>query len=223
MINASMLTQTPVDKLLEGMLSSLQRTSEELDDSVRRREMLLRQSREILAAASKALVAIQGGRFDEARRILDGGRGLLEELRKESKGDLARYLTAPGAELVEAEVVWSVAQGLPVASREELGVDGATYLLGLLDAIGEIKRLVVDSVRLGDVKRAESLFELMENIYMHLTPFAVYDHVVTGVRRKLDVDRLLVESTRAMVAEELRRSALLKALDQLGVDRKRQS
>jgi predicted translin family RNA/ssDNA-binding protein len=47
--------------------------------------------------------------------------------------------------------------------------------------------------------------------------------VVTGVRRKLDVDRLLVESTRAMVAEELRRSALLKALDQLGVDRKRQS
>ena len=78
--------------------------------------------------------------------------------------------------------------------------------------MGEIKRMVYDKLRKGEVARASDLFELMEEIYTLLSPFAVYDHIIQGVRRKLDVSRILVENTRAAITEEVRRMEFLKGM-----------
>jgi translin len=67
-------------------------------------------------------------------------------------------------------------------------------------------------LRKGNVKRASDLFELMEEIYTRLAPYAIYDHIIQGIRRKLDVSRILVENTRSAVTEEVRRAEFLKGM-----------
>jgi translin len=98
---------------------------------------------------------------------------------------------------------------------QELDVMGSSYLTGLLDCVGEIKRLVYDRMRSGNEKDAEKLFETMEVIYNAIYPFAVYDNIVSGLRKKLDVARVLIEDIRAVVTEESRRKALIEAIDSL--------
>src|ERR671929_84561 len=98
-------------------------------------------------------------------------------------------------------------------SMKELEVTGESYLTGLLDCVGEIKRLIYDRMRSGKGKDAEKLFATMEEIYNAIYPFAVYDNIVSGLRKKLDVARMLIEDIRATVTEESRRRAIIGAID----------
>ena len=84
--------------------------------------------------------------------------------------------------------------------------------MGLLDCIGELKRLTLDNIRNGQLKKADKIFAIMENLYQTLYPFAMYDKIVKEARRKLDVNRVLVEETRAVITEEVRRNHFVKAL-----------
>src|SRR5262249_30697489 len=115
-------------------------------------------------------------------------------------------------ELVEANALKCIVSGAPIPSHSELGVSGPAYLTGLLDCIGEIKRLVYDRMRSGNEKDAEKLFATMEELYSSVYPFASYDNIVPGLRKKLDVARVLIEDIRAVVTEENRRMALIGAV-----------
>lgn len=53
-----------------------------------------------------------------------------------------------------------------------------SYVLGLLDCIGELKRMIFDEIRIGDIDNATRIFEVMENLYLYLYPFSMYDKVV---------------------------------------------
>ena len=64
-------------------------------------------------------------------------------------------------------------------SAKELGVSGEGYLMGLLDTVGEVKRLLLDAIMRSEIEKARSYFELMEGLYSALSPFAVFDHVAT--------------------------------------------
>ena len=72
---------------------------------------------------------------------------------------------------------------------------------------------MIDKIRVGDSKRATQLFDVMENLYLLLYPFASYDKIVKETRRKLDVNRMLVEETRSVLTEEIRRQELIKAIN----------
>jgi translin len=97
----------------------------------------------------------------------------------------------------------------------DLNVSGPSYITGLLDCIGEIKRIVYDRMRNDRGDDAAKLFSLMQDIYSSVYPFAVYDHLISGMRRKLDVAKMLIEDIRAVVTEETRRDKLIKAIDNL--------
>ena len=57
------------------------------------------------------------------------------------------------------------------------------------------------------------LFDMMENLYLMLYPFATYDKIVKETRRKLDVNRSLVEDTRTILTEEIRRQELIETIN----------
>jgi predicted translin family RNA/ssDNA-binding protein len=46
--------------------------------------------------------------------------------------------------------------------------------------------------------------------------FAVYDNIVSGLSKKLDVARMLIEDIRATVTEKSRRKALIEAVGDFG-------
>ena len=90
-----------------------------------------------------------------------------------------------------------------------------SYVLGLLDCVGELKRQVFDKIRTNEIDEAVRIFEIMENLYLQLYTFSMYDKVVKEARRKIDVNRILVDDVRSVITEEKRRTELIKILQKL--------
>src|SRR3712207_2103451 len=195
-----------------GIQGSLEEIDKSLKDVQDRREKLIKGTRDVVMLCSKSIVAMHHSQLDDARSKVDQAKAMLEEFRKYAGDDLYRYIAVAEQELVEAYALKSVMDDKPLPSMKELEVTGESYLTGMLDCIGEIKRLVYDRMRSGKGKDAEKLFAMMEEIYNAIYPFAVYDNIVSGLRRKLDVARMLIEDIRATVTEESRRKALIEAV-----------
>jgi translin len=184
-----------------------------------RREKLIKGTRDAVMLCSKSIIAMHRGQLGEAAEMMGQAKAMLAEFRVYAGDDLYRYIAVAEQELVEAYALSAVMEGSSsppqLPSMADLEVSGPSYLTGLLDCVGEIKRLVYDRMRSGNEKDAESLFAVMEDIYGAVYPFAVYDNIVAGLRKKLDVARMLIEDIRAVVTEEKRRKATIEAMDRL--------
>ncbi len=200
---------------LENVKASLRAIERTLQDQLERRERLIKGSRDVISSCSRSIIHLHNGKPADSARELAKARRLLTELKKSGAGQVARYLVSPEAEFVEASVVNALVRGRPVPSISSLHAGPEAYLLGLLDSIGELKRQVLDSLMNGKLKTARKHFEEMEKLYSLLSPFAAYDHVVNGARRKIDVARILVEDTRGVLTEEMRRERLVSSMERL--------
>lgn len=193
---------------MDTLKASLTEVESQLSDELERREKLLKESRDVISCCSRSIIDVHNGRRAEALKELNSARTRLESLRKSGVGSLSHYLISPETEFVEASTVVGLTKGRPIPARASLGVSPEAYLLGLLDTVGELKRLVLDSIMKGDIAAAKKHFESMELLYSSCSPLAVYDHVAPGTRRKVDVARMLVEDTRGVMTEESRRESL---------------
>jgi translin len=197
---------------LKNVKSSLAKISKSLDDIQDSREYLIKNTREVILLCSQAIISIHKSDVKTGRKKAEQAKKLLDEIRKRSRNELYRYIITAEQELVEAFAFISIVDKSEIPSAESLGVRGESYILGLLDCVGELKRLVYDSIRIGKANDARKFFEIMENLYLFLYPFAIYDKIINETRRKLDVNRILIEDARAAVTEEIRRSALIDAM-----------
>jgi translin len=146
-----------------------------------------------------------------AKKIVEAKR-LLAQYRKNIDKSLYKYLIPSEQEFVEASSFLALVQGKDIPSPESLQVKEESYILGLLDCIGEMRRNVYDKIRIGKSEDARKMFEKMDDLYLQLYPFAYFDKVIKEARRKLDVNRILVEETRIAITEEIRRAELIKSM-----------
>ncbi|MGD8917922.1 MAG: RNA-binding protein [Nitrosopumilaceae archaeon] len=200
---------------LKNVKSSLDKISKSLANVQDNREFLLRNTREIVILCSKSIISVHKGDLKTAKKNLKQADSLLKKYKKKAEFDLRRYMVTPEQEYVEAACLIAVVERKEVPSDVKLKVMSESYVLGLLDCIGELKRMVFDKIRVGDIKEALRIFEIMENLYLHLYSFSMYDKVVKEARRKIDVGRILVDDTRGAITEEKRRSELIATLNKL--------
>jgi len=179
------------------------------------REFLLKNTREIINLCSKSIIALHNGDLKTCKQNLKNADMLLQKYRKKARSDLQRYLITSEQEFVEAVCLLAVAERKEIPSHLKLKVSEEGYVLGLLDCIGEMKRMIFDKIRIGGINDALEIFEIMENLFLQLYPFSLYDKVVKEARRKIDVDRILVDDARGAITEEKRRSELIEALNKL--------
>ena len=197
---------------IKNVKSSLPLISKNLEKTNSKREFLIKNNRETVILRSQAIISIHKNDLSTAKKKIAKAKSELTKLKQKSAGDLVRYIITPEQEFVEAVSLLAVIEGKDIPSVKSLKVSDESYILGLLDCIGEIKRQVIDKIRVGDSRRATQLFDIMENLYLLLYPFASYDKIVKEARRKLDVNRMLVEETRSVLTEEIRRQELIKAI-----------
>ena len=200
---------------MEGVKSSLKAMESQFSDRLERRDRVLKETRDIISASSRSIINVHTGRMKEAEKELAGAKSQLRALKKSADGSVARYLISPEAEYVEATAVLALAKGKPIPSMESLEASPEAYLLGLLDTVGELKRLVLDSILQRRPAKSKRYFEVMQELYSICSPLAVYDHVVNGARRKIDVARMLVEDTRGLLAEEMGRESVSNSMARL--------
>tara|TARA_Y100000590_G_scaffold217117_1_gene245848 strand:+ start:170 stop:781 length:612 start_codon:yes stop_codon:yes gene_type:complete len=197
---------------IKNVKSSLPLISKNLEKTNSKREFLIKNNRETVILCSQAIISIHKNDLSTAKKKIAKAKSELTKLKQKSTGDLIRYIITPEQEFVEAASLLAVIEGKEIPSVKSLKVSDEAYILGLLDCIGEIKRQVIDKIRVGDSRRATKLFDIMENLYLLLYPFASYDKIVKETRRKLDVNRMLVEETRSVLTEEIRRQELIRAI-----------
>ena len=198
---------------VKNVRTSLPKISKELERTNSSREFLIKNNRSVVINCSQAIISIHKKDLVTAKKKIKKAKEELIKLKQKAEGDLNRYVLTPEQELVEAVSLLSIIEGKDIPSYKSLKISGESYILGLLDCIGELKRQVIDTIRVGNLKKAESLFDVMENLYLMLYPFATYDKIVKESRRKLDVNRSLVEDTRTILTEEIRRQELIETIN----------
>jgi translin len=187
---AGALDQGDVDSV-EGELRRLEEAREEL----------LKEGRDAMLAIRRAVASVHAGDERRSAEKLDEARGILREMKGRAESDLLKYVLPVEAEYVEASAFHDIAFGGTVRSAGELGADPRAYILGLLDALGECRRLVYDRVREGRDEEARRIFEVMDDIYSKTSHLAIYDRVAGGLKRKMDAAKVILDDAVRVLTE----------------------
>lgn len=194
---------------MEMNLDDIYGTLESIQES---RDRIITGSRRIISLCSRSIILVHRGQPTQAANLLDEAGSLLESLRREAVPRTAQYLITAEQEYVEARSLLGLVRDGAIPSRDDLGVMPESYVLGLLDTVGELKRLMLDQIRSGDPDSAYRTFERMDQLYLALYPSSMYDKVLKESRRKMDVCRMVLEDSRSIITEERRRQELVRAM-----------
>jgi len=118
-------------------------------------------------------------------------------------------------EYAEAKIVYALILDNPLPTPEELGLEYATYLKGLAETSGELRRRCLDILRHGHSEEAERLLSLMDDIYAVLVTMDYPDAITGGLRRLTDIVRGVNERTRGDMTISLRQEHLEESMRRL--------
>jgi translin len=187
------------------------------------RDKALGQARQLTRFAAHAIRAIHRSEIDQAQSILAEACTLVAAIREDLAGfpDLffAGYTQDALKEYAEANITCALIQGKALPLPEDLELSYSTYMNGLAETTGELRRRCLDLLRKGYSPEAERLLGLMDEIYSMLVTLDYPDAITDGLRRHTDLVRGIVERTRADLTlsqrEELLQQALQKVADRL--------
>ena len=199
--------------MLTNVQTDMEKINKKFKDVEERRNAIIKGTRDATILCSKAIVSLHSHKKKESMEYIEKAKNLLQQFRELGKDDLQKYLYIAEQEFVEAFCLFSIAENSVIPGMKSLEVSDISYVMGLLDCIGEIKRMIIDKIRAEGTSNVNALFELMDKIYGTIYPLAVYDNLMPGLRKKLDVSRILIENVRAIITEEQRRTKMIEMLE----------
>jgi translin len=188
----------------------------ELDRKNAAREQALRWSRELIRACANSIRAVHRRDFASAAELLGQAHALNDQICTllAPVADIywTGYVQDAQKELVEACCTLAVVKGSALPDPEALGIAPAPFVNGLAEAVGEMRRYVLDMLRRGEVDGCERLLGAMDDIYALLVTLDYPDALTGGLRRTTDNTRGILEKTRGDLTLALRQEALVAAL-----------
>ena len=201
-----------MQSLMRKDLEKIQ-TDLEKYDSIR--EKMLEVSRLATRLSGMAIIMMHRGDLKKAEETLHEAENSLREIERLLKGNpelrSTGNIVVAYQEYAEAKLLFQVIQEGKLPSLKRVGVESTPYILGLLDFIGELRRMALNFLRKGSAIEAEKMLKLMENIYEDLISLN-HAAIIPMFRRKADIARKIVETTRGDVVTEIRRMSLEKAI-----------
>jgi translin len=184
-----------------------------LDAKHQAREVTLRASRETIQCAAASIRASQRGEYARAEELADDAAEALARADAAVASHLdvrhGGYLHDAKKEYAEARITLAFVRGDPLPAPDALKVEAPAYLNGLAEAASELRRHILDCMRVDQLERAEMLLATMDEVYGLLVTVDYPDAVTGGLRRTTDALRAVIERTRgdftnALVAARLR-------------------
>ena len=183
------------------------------------REKTLPRCREIIRHCSQAIRAVHRQEFDRAKELLQSARNLLDDVEQViaecNELGYTGFVRDAQKEFAEGSTLLALVTGKPLPDPGELGIDSAAYLNGLGEAVGELRRYLLDSMRKGDLSRGEELLSAMDDIYNVLVTIDFPDAITGGLRRTTDMVRGVLERTRSDLTLVIRQKELENRLEKL--------
>lgn len=193
-----------------------ERIRHQLEERHQAREEALQACRKVIQLCARAIRSLH-------RREFDACRALLSEAHQQILHARARLMPYPmlyhagflqdaEKEYVEGEALYAIVLGNALPEPEELGVEITAYLNGMAEAASECRRYVLDLLRAGELPHAETLLQVMDEIYDELITFDYPDALTMGLRRTCDALRAVLERTRSDLTVTMTQKQLETAL-----------
>lgn len=190
----------------------LEEIRKELTEKDKVREDSQKDMRKATRLSKQAILLIHQRKLEEAKRLLGKASEIISKLNDMSAThpDIIHtgLFSAALQEYSEAKILLKLIEESGFITPKEINVPSVDYVLGLADVIGEYRRLALDALREGDLKKGEKCLQTMDEIYTELMAMDEAYMLVPGLRRKCDVARRIIEATRGDITQETRRSKL---------------
>ncbi len=199
----------PLDALAE-------RVQQDFEARNAAREQALARTRRLIRACARAIQAVHRGEVAQARALLEQAHTLAQALRVdlEPYPDLyyAGYTQDALKEYAEANIVFGLLHQGRLPDPDALAIPYNTFMRGLAEAVGELRRHVLNILRNGYSPEAETTLAYMDDIYGLLVTLDYPDAITGGLRRLTDIARSLLERTRGELTMSLRLQVVEQAL-----------
>lgn len=173
----------------------------EEDDNLR--ETIIKLSRQSIRKCSESIRASHRRELENSLSLLNEAKELISKISKilPNTGLFENNASVAYQEFVEAFQLHNfVFKQSSVISLEEIGSEIAipyvAYLHGLCDLVGELRRYILDSLRLNDITEGERALNMMDELFSQFVTLDYPNALVPGIRRKTDMIRSLLEKSR---------------------------
>jgi translin len=185
------------------------------------RETALPLCREATRLSANAIRAVHRDEFDKARDMVANAARQLQTA-KESLHDhpdiyFAGFVHDGQKEYAEAAITLAMVEGSALPTPDQLGVEHAAYLNGMGEAIGELRRHLLDTLRTGDIEKCEHWLSVMDEMYGVMVTVDYPDAMTGGLRRTTDSVRGILERTRGDYTMSLQQKRLEAKIDRISV------
>jgi len=201
---------------LSALETLLQEVKNDLMQKNKIREEAHENMRKATSLSKQAILLTHQKKYEDAENFIEGAKERISNLQ-----DLAKQcpeivyggmFSAALQEYSEAKIFLTLVRESRFLNPIEIAVPSVDYVLGLADVIGEYRRLALDNLREGEVKKAEECLEIMDQMFIQLLALDEAYMLVPGLRHKSDIARRIIEATRGDVTIEIRRKSLEDAL-----------
>ena len=180
------------------------------------RERALPRSRAAIRCCANSIRATHRQEFQTAGELMSQASALLTEMSLDllDHQDIfyAGFVQDAQKEYAEAMTFAALVQGRPLPTAQELSIGWAAYLNGLGEAVGELRRYLLDQLRRGNIDSCELLLGYMDDIYALLTSIDFPDAITAGLRRTTDATRGILEKTRGDLTTAAGQAQLQKTM-----------
>jgi translin len=203
----------------------LEEIKKELTEKDKIRETTHENMQKATSLSKRAILLVHQKKQEEAEKLIENARNIIMELQGLAKEHpdiiYGGMFNAALQEYAEANILLTLIRESRFVTPQEINVPSVDYALGLADVIGECRRAVLDALREGDAEKGEEYLKIMDEVYVELMALDEAYMLVPGLRRKCDVARKIIETTRGDVTQEVRRKALEDYLKQFERARKK--
>ena len=197
-----------IEDLLKKGAEELRLRDNALDNTMER-------ARKTRILSKQAILKLHIDNVKEAKKLLAEGFTLLDEMRsiigKYPELGCFDQVSAAYEEYSEASILLWLQTNRDFPKPGDIGVPITSYLLGLGDVPGELRRQALDALREGEFDTAENRLKSMEEIYLGLATMEEAP-LLKGLRRKIDIARGVTERTRREITAEAGRRRLAKEI-----------
>ena len=184
------------------------------------REKSQQSMRKATSLSKQSILLMHQKKYEKAKKSIENVKVIISKLQGAAKENpdviYSGMYSAALQEYAEAIIFQGLIQESRFVTPNEIGMPAIDYVLGLADVIGEYRRLVLDALREGNAEKGEECLQTMDEIYIELMAMDEAYMLVPGLRRKCDIARRIIETTRGDVTQEVRRKALENYLKQFG-------
>jgi len=188
---------------MKNLDNIIEKIDKHIDGKDKIREQALRSSRDIIIRCRKAIQCLHRDLMEEAENYIKQASTKLAHL-YDLTGEYpdlfhAGFIENAAQEFVEAHCLHNIMLGKDLPDPDKIQTTYSSYLMGLCDVVGELRRGALDFILEGEASKANEYLNYMDEIYDAIMSFD-YPSGLIPIKRKQDMVRGLIEKTRGELA-----------------------